>query len=361
MSQRLTLKNIRDDLRIAPVLNVCGDDARIPGWLNNFQEKAWQRGRWWGSTQLVRFCITDCCVVLPREVAVIEAAKLDGVPLGMGNSWYQFIKPHDPCDNGTSSSGAPCTGPSLCSCCGCSHMTMEDRGTVASPSVTSGTNNRIRFYPGNAVDVGKKIIVQGYDNNGNWVRSTVGGVRVDGEEVTLALPFVDTVTIWNPGAPTGIIKDPTEYPVLMYAVDATSGDEVSLASYQPSETNPMYRMVNIPGCNSGCSSNGTKTLMAIVSLQHIPITADNDWLMFSNLSAYKAGMMAEKYYEEGNFELGDAYFFGNPRPSRNGRGILRHTFGMGALPMLEAELRRMTGDVTSINVQYSTLNLAGFM
>lgn len=362
MSQRLRVKNLREG-RILAALNVCETDERIPQWANGFQERALVRGRWFGTTQLMRLCLTDsCCVILPREVAVIEAANLDHHPLGMGNAWYQFIKPHSECSSSRSSSGSPCSGPQLaCACCGCSQRVMEDKGTVASFATTTGTNQKIRAYPGNAVDVGKKIIFQGYDKNGNWVRTVSGGVVIDGESVTLALPFATTTTIWNPGAPTAVIKDPTSYRVLVYSVDATSGEESAIADYQPSETEPMYRMVQIEGCNDTCGGTGTKTLLAIVSLQHIPATVDNDWLLFTNREAYKFGMMAEKYYEEGNMLLGDAYFFGRDRNARNARGVLRHTYGEGAIPLLEAELRKQTGDQSVVDMKFNTLNLAGFV
>lgn len=239
---------------------------------------------------------------------------------------------------------------------------MEDNGEVVSFATTVGTNKKIRIYPGNATDAGKTITIQGYDANGNWVRSGSASARVDGEVVTLAMPFVDTVTIWGAGAPTGVIKDETQYRVLVYALDTDDASETFLANYQPTETLPTYRRMFIPQFrNTSCGGCSTSTLTAIVSLQQVPVKYDSDWLLFQNLAAYKDGCMSEKYREEGNIGLADAYFYGTPRPARNGRGVLRTSYGMGALPLLEAELRRMTGDVTTIRMQHAGLNLAGFM
>lgn len=363
MSMRLRVANLRGS-HISDSLNVCSDDDRIPVWASMFQERALNYGRWWGTTTLMRLCLTTSgCIILPREVAVIEAANLNGVPMRMGNMWYQFVKPHTSCTSSPSSSGAPCSPANFaCSCCDCKNLVLEDRGTVASFSTTV-SGQKIRVYPGNAEDVGKEIIIQGYDSNGVWVRSGPTSARIDGEKVTLAMPFVDTTTVWGVGAPTAVIKDPTEYRVLLYALDTTTGDEFALAQYQPSETEPMYRMVSIPGYNDtncGCTQSSTKTLLAVVSLQHIPLEADEDWLLLTNLAAYKQGMLAEKAYEDGNMELGDRLFFGGVMPPRNGRGILRSTRTMGCIPMLEAELRKMTGDQSVVNIQYSTLNLSGF-
>lgn len=239
-------------------------------------------------------------------------------------------------------------------------MVLEDRGTAASYETTKGQNQRIRIYS-NIADDGKKVIVQGSDLNGIWVRTVIDGMPSDGEELTLASPFVDTTTIWGPGAPVAVIKDETSYRLLMYSVDATSGTELALAQYEPTETRPMYRVMKIPGfktCGTGCSNS---TLMAIVSLQHIPVKYDNDWMLFTNLMAYQYGMLAEKLFEEGNVALANAYLFGSPAPSRNGRGVLKFTETDGAIPMLEAELRKQTGDITSVSMEYAGVNLIGFI
>src|ERR1041384_3645824 len=96
MSRRLTLKDIKNS-RIPALLNVCPDDARIGQWINTFEERSFSRGRWWGSTQLARFCVTtESCIVTPREVATIDALSIGGVPVPVQNSWFQFIRPHIP-------------------------------------------------------------------------------------------------------------------------------------------------------------------------------------------------------------------------------------------------------------------------
>lgn len=354
MSQRLTVLDLKNS-RLPALVNVCPDDPRLIQWVNSFQERASNQGKFWGSTQLVQFCLSDGCLVLPREVAVIESAKLNGVPMTMGNEWYQFVKPHACLEGGI-------YGGARCGCCGCGPMTLEDHLTTCSFSKTLGLNKKLRVYPGNVADVGKKIIFQGSDANGIWVRTTIDGVRSDGEQVTLALPFVDTVMTWGPGAPVAVIKDATAYRVLVYELNNDTAIERQIAEYQPSETRPMYRTMKIPGFRK-CNTNGcrtTSTLLAIVSLQAIPVVVDNDWLLFKNLNAYQDGIQAVKYWEEGNIAMGDAFFYGTPGPSRNGRGVLRNVSRGGALPTLQAELRKMTGDRTTVRVALDSVNLAGW-
>ncbi len=209
----------------------------------------------------------------------------------------------------------------------------------------------------------KKIIYQGYDKNNIWVRTLIDGVMSDGEQVTLTLPFVDTVTIWGSGAPNAVIKDPTDRRVLVYSLDVTDALELPIAEYQPSETLPSYRTMSIPGyrpngsCGGGCHQD---TLQAVVSLNPQPIENDNDWLLFTNLSSYSDGLMAEKLRESGDLAASNAFFYGVPAPARNGRGVSRVNIQSGALPSLVAELRKMSGDRTSVDLRRDGVSLVNF-
>jgi hypothetical protein len=475
MPNRLRVKNIQDNADLLADLNICADDPRLYNWINAFESQALQYGRWWGTTQLVKFCLSDSgCLVLPRQIATIEAANLGSRHASLRNSWYEFIKPHELCDSGCGTRGCGC---------GCGSVNIQDSGTVASFRTTTA-GQVIRVYPGHTSDVGKKIIFQGNDENGIWVRSTIDGIRQDGEEVTLALPYVDTVTVWGAGAPFAVMKEETNYRVLVYAVTEGSGPaidnpylqsdtdslwyqfnaaelspgvaivdigqtagsagtnaylvltdlddglkykviltgtpnsvfwaidgvsiedetptiigvdgsaydlntagngttlqltetdsptedvETLIAEYEPTETEPAYRRVSIPGyCSSStdrtvgrCATTncGTRTLSAIVSLDKIKVQIPNDWLMFTNEEVYRYGMQSIKARKDGNYDLADAFFFGTPKPSKAIRGPSRYADGMGALPLLRAELRRYTSDLTSINIQTDSLNLAGF-
>lgn len=347
---RLRLKNILENADILSDLNVCSTDPRVALWVNAFELQALPYGRWWGTTQLFQSCnVSSGCLVLPRGVATVEAVRVGGRNIRPQNIFGDYVREHMPWEACCESSG--------CSCCGCVPVSMMEAGMVPSFATTTGVNKKIRVYPGGAADVGKKIIFQGKDANGVWVRKSIGGTIQDGEEVTLALPFVDTTTIWGAGAPYAVMREATQYRVLVYSVDQDTTTEVQLAEYQPTETEPAYRRVQLSaGCSSGCAS-----LMAVVSLDHVPVRHENDWLMFSNLEAYRAGIMSVKYRKEGNQQLADAYFFGTPRTSKAVRGPLRYAEGMGALPILRAELRKYTGDQTAISIQQQGLDLRGFM
>jgi hypothetical protein len=344
---RLRLKNLLENTRFLASLNLCADDPRVAMIVNEFELQALPYGRWWGTTQLIQVCnVSNGCLVLPRGVATVEAVSVGCRTMRPGNIFGDFLREH-----------LPWSGDSSCSCCGCSGVSMSEGGLVPAFNTTTGTDSVIRAYPGNAADVGKKIIIQGEDANGVWVRTLIDGVMSDGEEITLALPFVDTVTVWGPGAPMAVMKEITSYPVQIFAVDQSTTVETQLAEYQPTETEPEYRRVYLQGaCGNSCSS-----LKAVVSLDQVTIRDENDWLLFHNLEAYRQGMKSIIYRDEGNQVLADAYFFGTNRGSKNGRGVLRYAEGMGALPILRAELRKHTGDRTEIAIQHQGLDMRGFM
>lgn len=363
MSQRLRFQSLINQYRVEAVLGQCASDAsglaNLMKWATAFQNRAANQGRWWGSTQLAQFCVQascgQACIVLPREVAVVEAASLNGTPVNVQNMWGQFIRPHVPSACGGCDSGFTCR----CGC-GCGVPQLQDDGLVPTFGVTAA-GDTIRFYPAQAADVGKKIVVQGNDANGIWVRSVIDGVVQDGEQVTLALPFAETVNTWAVGAPTAVYKEVTAYRVLAFATDADD-NERQIADYQPDETDPAYRRMRLVGAWSRRSCGGAdSTLRAIVSLQALPITGLNDWLLFTNGTAYLDGMLSEKHRESGDLAMADALFFGQPRPARNARGVLRNAVGSGAIAQLESELRKITGDVTSVRVQRSGLSLVGFV
>ena len=148
---------------------------------------------------------------------------------------------------------------------------MLDEGMVPSYGVT-GASQKIRIYSTNAADVGKFVVIQGNDSNGNWVRTTFAdGTVQDGEQVALVAPstYVDTVTTWAVGAPYADYEDVTAYRVLGYAVvDAGLGTVRQIFEWGPSDTNPTYRKMRIPGVrhsSNGCDCNST--VRALASLQ----------------------------------------------------------------------------------------------
>jgi hypothetical protein len=353
------------------LVNLCPTDERFYAYINTFQERALAYGRWWGTTQLLEFCVsasTTCsdqgaCLIMPREVAVIEAITLNGIPVTPKNAWFNYVQAMPTptaCGGGSCSTGlyrGMRYGPWGVS---------EDKLTVPSFSTTA-TGQTIRFYF-NSADIGKKIRVQGYDENNVWKRSSIDGTVQDGEQVTLALTggqlYTDTTTAWKVGSPQAIIKEATSYNVSMFAVDEDGTVAQKLADYQPDELTPTYRKFYIPGNIHGCGDDGYATLRAVVSLQHVPVSKASDWLLFDDaISAYEDGVQAVWHWRNGNRQMGNTLFDGSgaEEPSRNGRGVLRHVKGPSAITTLQAVQRKMTADTTTVQVHRAGVSIPYFV
>lgn len=357
MSQRLNVADLKaDSSRIAAALNVCPNDPRFLAWANEAEERMVNQGRWLGTVAEVQFCIDYTgCFTLPREVATLERIKINGYPVEVVNGWRTYTRLLGGASHGCSG----CRNHSGT----CGHLMMEEReATQASFARTQGLQSVLRVYPGGVEDVGKTLTFYGYDKNNIWVRTGSGANVHEGELVTLAMPFVDTVTQWATGSPLAVTKDLTSWRVLVYEYDAATTAETPIAEYEPGETRPMYRVCYIPGLRhttGGCNctvatGTGKRTLTALASLQHVPLAGDGDWLLLQNMAAYKSAMIAVKAWEEGDGAKGNYYFYGSEAPSRNGRGVLRVVNRGGAIPLLQAELRKATGDRTNaaITVDY---------
>lgn len=318
--------------RIPKNLGLCDDDPRLLQWFNEFQEDALNHGRWWGTIVAGEFCTFGGQVAFPRSVACVEQITIGGHTLDAHNQWYRFMspvsQPHtcDSCGCGNGHSGR-------FDCGQCGSRVWQDDGTLPVFRQISG-QKYIKLYTRSTTDVGKKVLVQGYDVNNEWVRKayTTGGITswVDGEYITLGSPFGIGSTLWT--AVTGIQKDVTDKNVLAYAVSA-SGHETLIADWQPDEVNPSYRVAKIPclGCHTRDGELRAGSIQALVKLEHIPVSLDTDWLILGNMVAIEHGMRARMYYERNQDTAAD-------------KEMVR------AVNALNHELRTHTGDRTEILV-----------
>lgn len=303
------------DSRIPKALGLCSDSPELIEYVNEAQERLLQKGTWWGTVQRARFCASQGCLTWPREVAAIRAIAVcqDGIPIR--NGWYEFTGASWIRDDGD-----------------CGPLELVDRGTACTYSDIVGTGKKLRFYPTRSEDVGKRILVQGYDANSLWIRNEDSGVWVDGEYVTLGNPFGDTVSEMT--ALTGVIKDNTVDRVNVYELDIATGVERQIAFWQATEKVPEYRRSFIPDidrcqCSASCTSI---TVTALCKLKHIPVAIPTDFLIIGNIPALK-DMCLSIHRRENNEEQ------------------LALALERSALRELVREKREMVGDVTSIWVE----------
>lgn len=284
--------------------------------LNRAQEELAMEGRWWGTYQRLRILGNKSCIVWPADVAVVERLQICRDTVMVRNSWYEFeayekapaLRNNDWYNNEAASQ-------------------LLDRGLATTYGEWDGVLNQLRFYPTNSSDVGKRILVQGVDQNGVQVRTqdSVSGDWIDGEYVTLAYPYATTANIFQyPLA--GLQKPITDGWVSVTTYNTITGSESQVANYHPYEQNPAYRrtyltqsccrlLQPLPVKNSdGCNSDNCwpwQIYTALVSKSFSPAYIDTDWLFISMLGALESMMrsiqLADEYDQAGaNFYRSEA-------------------------------------------------------
>lgn len=275
MSSRHTLRDAKDS-RIPISVGVCGDSAEFLAYLNEATERLIFRGKFKGSYQKVRLCLSDGCITLPRQIASITDIALCNNPIPIRNQFFEFLSNGDGILSGDS--------------CSCAPSQLVDRGWFPLFFDIRGTNKRIRVYPDVTTDAGKIVTFFGNDKNGNWIRSseTVDDVTTwsDGFTLTIADPFVDST--FDVKDITGIQKEDTDGAILIYEVDTESGEQRLLGRMEPKERVASYRRYFLNGLDSGdCCDCDTKTITAMAKLEFIPLSVDSDYLYIDNLPALK--------------------------------------------------------------------------
>jgi len=286
---RLTLANLKVS-RTPHVLGVCPTDERLVQWLNEAQERLMNRGRWWGTVARVVFCPIDTCITWPREVATIEEVRVSYEPVPVRNLWYDFRQ----------FTGS--VGPSSCSYE--DMVQLIDRGMYPTVADISGTSKYVIAYATNVADEGKRILVQGRDENNEWIRTDDGGTIVDGEYIDLTVAGTQSVNMFDGGI-TGIQKDETDYDVLLYQYTGSAIERL-LGRFQPDEVNPNYRRSYLSGAAACC--NDTYQIEALVTLQHVPVSGDLDWFILQSESALKLGALSVKLEEAGETTRAEVEF-----------------------------------------------------
>lgn len=273
------------------IAGVCPTSPDFMDLTNESVQMLMERGSWWGLVQPIEACIYNSCVVMPRHVGTVLALNTCGRYTPLWNNWFKFV-PLGPA--GIQEHGFWLDG---LTCCG--NMRGGDIGT--SPvfnNVACGKAMYIRAYLSHQADVGKTITIFGIDSNGQTIQTQdSSGIWHDGITLTLAAPFVSTSM--QVREITRIVKDVTQSPVRLFQYDAVNNVLLDCAYYEPTEVSPEYRVTKIEGIASTrtCTNapcNGAKTIKALVKLQYVPITNDNDPVLIDCPMAVKMGMQAIK-------------------------------------------------------------------
>ncbi len=343
---RLTLGAARPT--IAKVIGVCADSDRVVQYLNEAVQRLLPRGKWKGTFQRYRTCLSSGCITLPRHFETVEGFALCNVPGMIRNEFFEFQG----------------TGYGILTEGDCPGNTLINRGLAVAFDEMSSKTQKVKVYADIDEEPDAYILLQGFDQNSNWIMTQLAdGTWIDGERVPLSTTFQISVNYFS--KLTGVQKPVTNGNIRLYSYDVPSMANVNaLAVYEPDETLPQYRRYLIPGlslsgtnnqCDNDCDLH---TVDLLVKMAFIPVSRDTDYLIIGNLQALKlcvSGILAE---ENGMYDDAIKLIEGTVTneygtPGRRG----------GAIPLLEEELANFNGDgpVATPRMQDPALWGAGYI
>lgn len=274
MNSRLTLAQVRAIL--SPMVNA--DDPNDPLFLsmtNEVLERYLNSGKWKGSVITLRIASSTGVITLPFNYAAVLAMTYNKVPFPTFTEFHQYV------EEGPGKVDETLHWPGI----------LLDLGDGFCTQTDPTTASFIRVYS-SALDNGDTVRVYGklngvivYDADGN-----------EGEEVTLAAPFVATTNQFD--EITGFTKPLTTARVYLKGWDGST--ETLLATYQPNETVPVYRRYQTGVCE--------REIRIICQRRFIPVVAETDILPIGNISALRAGIQARLFEDASDFDAADASF-----------------------------------------------------
>lgn len=229
-----------------------------------------------GSWAKIAFTVSRSAptIVAPAEVARIIVMDLCKTPVRIRNQFYEYL---------TYGVGLH---PKGCGTSVCHPFEAFEREIVTTFSPLLPTPQIIRAYAADPSDLGRGLLIQGKDANGQIVRfldalSNASGL---GERIVLDSPFTDTANHFS--EITGVQKQKSFGEVQLFQVNPTTGVEAPLMVMSPSETTAQYRSYYLGGIPCGCCNvPGGVQVMALCRLNFIPVQCDSDYLMIQNIAA----------------------------------------------------------------------------
>lgn len=326
--QRLTWGSIRPT--IEKVLNLCSGDARALDFCNRACQRLLEEGKWVGTMARYRFCAENSCIVLPRQLETVEAFAICSTPMPFHSAWFEFL------GNGTYLQD----GDSCSSGWGCGTSAI-DRDEVGSFDNVIGADKKLAVLCDVAEDAGAYITLQYYNDSAQWVRTQVGAEWIDGERVTFGAvgQYVPTASEVMASGFVRAIKPVTKGMVRLYELNTgvTPNTYRPLAYFEPDETIPVYRRIQIPGIGVSSSDDCQKTSVTIIAKKRfIPVAKDDDFLSISHPEAIRMGVQSIWKSENNMPAEASIYMNGGIDP------ITRNRIE-GAIPVLQAQLRQYRG------------------
>lgn len=287
---------------LSPVVRDCQRD-RLISYVNQATESLLHKGPTHYTIGNFRFCLVKNCITWPRQIAVIEGIALCGVPLSIAGSWYEFLG-NGPGAFGGCSCEAGSPSPSGSPWCSCGGGALLERPEAVTFEDLSGAY--LLQIQSTLNETGQtRILLQGYDENNQWIRTQDAGNWVDGEYVVLSSTPALTTNYFS--SLVSVIKDESVGTTLVYEYRAP-GQLRLLANYEWDECYPTYRRSLLPMLESVDSdgNNIPRSVYVRAKLRFYPVKNDNDWLLIGNTQAMKNMVQAIIKYDSDFMDIGQA-------------------------------------------------------
>lgn len=337
---RNTLAQFRQRMPEA-ALGVCQTDIPAAAAMaNNAQEvliNAGGENGWWGAWQEVVFNVDPRhpYITVPRGIQRLINMTFCRTGMAIHNQFYEFLEAGVGLQDFRRWRDFPnCRD-------GCGNVGAYDRGTrVTMRDIEE--NQFLMALPTNPLDIGKRILVGPVqDANGNFIYTMDGNNQVNGFYLTLTATGATTNFTLAERGILGIQKDVTQGDVLLYQVDATTGAQVLLSRYAPTEINPVYRRYYLNDLPCGCPPRvpvnpcisplpvvcQSVRVSTMAKLDYIPVVYDTDFLTIGNLQALFAECKSQRF---GNMDTPQA-------------ASLKNEFHKDAIRYLNEELNAFLG------------------
>lgn len=277
---RTTLLDAKNS-RIPQAIGVCSDHPKFIGVLNEAQQRLLPKGLWFGTYGKFRICASDGCITLPAQIATIERVAVCGRNIPVHDEWFEFLENgYGPRNSTSCNSGGGTCGT------GCDESLYRGRFCTFKDIIPSG--KQLNFVCDLVSDVGKQVLALGYDDNGNWIRTSQSGIIKDGELISFA-QGAGTLSVNNFSCVTDIqLPNNMDGQSWLYEYKVSDATKRMIGKYEYFETRPSYARYYFPSICAPSTGACTQTSVEIIGkLEFIPAKQDTDYLIISNLPALK--------------------------------------------------------------------------
>lgn len=299
MPGRLRLYDLRVHTSLPSDVGYCRSDIpNIAAIVNSAQRRllyakeAGDEG-WHGTWAEIAFTVSRTAPywTAPREVARLAGVNICERPVPVQNQFFEYLQ----FGNGRL--------PKSFLTCESSMKQVFTRNNVPTFVDLSTPPQFLRVYFTDPADIqaGKRVLLQGTDNNDVPINTQDGLNLVNGVFVVAQSPFASPIYRFN--TLTGVQKDITNGQVKVYQADPTTGAQVLLLTMEPGEETASYRRYYFNNLPASCCPPVTTpvvvpqtlTLTGIVKLDLIPVVVDTDYCLIQNAEALVEEAQSVRY------------------------------------------------------------------